>query len=931
MRAIVTSDWQAAWPNLDRCKVIEKQILQVCKDEDIKLVIHCGDLKHYYSPVDVRVFNFGARFVQRCVERGIEVVILLGNHDRASMSHDATDWLPALAAAGAYTISKPQAIETKQGTIVGIPYSQQHSVTRKAIKRLAAKHKGSVMLFHHELRGCQLNTSEMSKEAELRVKDLQPKSWSVCLGGHIHLHQKLSGNVYYVGSPFAQDWGEANQQKGLILLDGSKVKFIPSPVPGLYDPTLPGFHETKPHSWDGTKVRVHVVVDKSAAAVYKDVIDKATNKAKAKYPGADITVSPEFLDVDSPTTLRSNGSDEDIVRLYVKKTCPPSISDKKALVRYLADRLEEFGALKKDSQRVELISAEGHNFLPFEDVKLKFTPGITVVTGLNKDWQGRNNGSGKTSLLQLPAVAWFGWTLKEQTADSWVRDNIGKEKAWVKFKFRLADKRRCSIYRQRNPPKLTFHVEGIDESIGIGTKGTQAALERYTGMSWESMQNAMYIDQTEVSTILTGTDGQRKAIFAKFLNLERFTKARDACAEKVKLISSELSEVLMQAAHCRRSIDSTKEMLEDLPDPDISGLKAKRIKLKARWEKVAAKLKAIAAREDAERKRCAKLNNQRAAELFELQKSLADAYANSGYLSTKIRKLQTLVAHSGKCPECGQSVTKQYSKDAIKRAEKFMRRYDAEADRCKAAITDLGPQVYPKLTSEEVTDALWAKQRNIEHALGRIAEKFKQAKKTKRLHSKYQNKLARLERVLEDKYVKRAGELGELIDYEKYCIKAFSKDGIPAYVAARLCPALNAASKHYSKLYSEDELQVRFDLVDKDIDVSIVNLHGGATLKKQSAGETRIAGLITSFAIRDVINPSNVLILDEPSESLDAANAKVFAEGLRQASKGLGSVILTTHNPYVLGELEGERLIQVTKHNKVSTARVRYQGEARCA
>jgi DNA repair exonuclease SbcCD ATPase subunit len=164
--------------------------------------------------------------------------------------------------------------------------------------------------------------------------------------------------------------------------------------------------------------------------------------------------------------------------------------------------------------------------------------------------------------------------------------------------------------------------------------------------------------------------------------------------------------------------------------------------------------------------------------------------------------------------------------------------------------------------------------------------------------------------------------LHEEVASEQYCIKALSRDGVPAYIVSNIVPKLNAASKRYAKLFSENEIQVRFNSDSGDIDVEVLNLHGGETLKDQSAGETRIAGIITSFAVRDVINPSNLLVLDEPGESLDEINAKVFAEGLREASKELGCVLITTHNPFILGELRGERLIEVVKRNGVSTVNV---------
>jgi ABC-type multidrug transport system ATPase subunit len=60
------------------------------------------------------------------------------------------------------------------------------------------------------------------------------------------------------------------------------------------------------------------------------------------------------------------------------------------------------------------------------------------------------------------------------------------------------------------------------------------------------------------------------------------------------------------------------------------------------------------------------------------------------------------------------------------------------------------------------------------------------------------------------------------------------------------------------------------------------------------------------------------MILDEPGEGLDAQNAKVFAQGVKQVADRLGYVILTTHNPYVLSEFGHDDIVRVVKHKGVS-------------
>jgi DNA repair exonuclease SbcCD ATPase subunit len=152
-----------------------------------------------------------------------------------------------------------------------------------------------------------------------------------------------------------------------------------------------------------------------------------------------------------------------------------------------------------------------------------------------------------------------------------------------------------------------------------------------------------------------------------------------------------------------------------------------------------------------------------------------------------------------------------------------------------------------------------------------------------------------------------------------YGLQVFSKDGLPAYLIQTLCPQLNIAAAKYARLISEDEIRVKFKIDDDGAIIpKIKNAHGGEFIDDQSQGETRLASSITSFAVRDVINPANILILDEPGEGLDATNAAKFADVLKEVSKRFGLILVTSHNPIILSALENERHIYIEKKNKIA-------------
>ena len=152
------------------------------------------------------------------------------------------------------------------------------------------------------------------------------------------------------------------------------------------------------------------------------------------------------------------------------------------------------------------------------------------------------------------------------------------------------------------------------------------------------------------------------------------------------------------------------------------------------------------------------------------------------------------------------------------------------------------------------------------------------------------------------------------------CVNAVSRNGLPAYLCESVVPQLNQTAQHYSEIFSDGEIGIQFAASNGDVDVNVQNLHGGKFTKDQSAGEMRIAAIITAFTFRDALLPLNLLIVDEPSEGLDPANSLAFAKGLTQVLSRFEHVIIISHNSNVLGSLEPDRRIEIIKEHGISSA-----------
>lgn len=917
MKLLFTGDWQVTWSNVDKCLVMREELLDICRRQNVTALIHSGDFKHQLNPVDIRVVNFGVETVAMFVEAGIKFFVLRGNHDAISM-HDASDtWFPALKAAGAVIVNKPAVHKIGKYQLHAVPYYRDNVVAKTAMRNVAATAdpKTSVLVFHAELEGCKLNPMSVSRSEGIpTVRDLQWRKYMFCLGGHIHMHQWLTSNTCFVGSPFAHDWGESNQAKGYLLVDLAKqaTTFIKSSLPRMYDPAWPGF--SPPKLWKGHHVRVHVKIDKDIRNV-GTFLSRERDRIANKFKGAHLVIVPDF-DVSSKQKIKINvdSSDDDKVAAYVDQTCPDTLSKDEAtafLVHYLA----KIGGVQAVVQRIELLSAQAENFLSFKKLEFKYNePGITVVTGRNRDWSGRSNGAGKTSFLQLPSVAFFGETLKGQKDDHWSRRS-STSTAFVKFRFKTADGRKCHILRQRKPVKLKFIVDGKDLSTGLGVKGTQRVIEQVTGLSWETLINAMYQSQGDVTSLLTGTDGVRKAIFSRFLNLDRFLKARELIKLRERKVTKILEEQEGMLIELRNRRSMIKKFLHEMSgSEDLVAAKADVKKAEALIEKTTHKL-SVAAGHHLHHTDTRPFEEELEAVRQRRMKVRVKGQALAEQLAEVIESDATT------CHACFQPVNKKLRKAKIAdlkfNAERFLGKALALSHKETDATEQLQQaetkerQAHEKVTDLTVTlrdakDSLDEQKRRVAELQEAVAKRDKWVKQRATIQTTL--------RTVRDYITALEHEL----EFLKYAATSFSQGGLPMYVAGHLCPQLNEAAKRYAELFSDGTIQVKFSLTDESVDVDVTNIYGGESVKDQSQGELRTASSIVGFALREVMRPCNVMILDEPGESLDAAGASQFAQALKEITKTVGPILITSHNPNILAELANQRTLEIVKKNKCS-------------
>jgi DNA repair exonuclease SbcCD ATPase subunit len=691
-----------------------------------------------------------------------------------------------------------------------------------------------------------------------------------------------------------------------------KIESIPSALPNWYDPRAPGFK--KPKDWTCCRVRISIPVGINPT---KDLAD-ARIRLQARYPGALLHLVPEYTKSSGPTqSFKITGSDQDLLRTYFSTITLPSHVTIDQVITYVAKFIPSISVFGSSGLKFKSVIAE--NVLCFErcEIDLDMT-GLTLVTGLNKDWNQHSNGAGKSSYTSLPFVALFGRTFKDQSHDEWACQ-LNDKTAKITLVVILADGRKLEVIRQRRPQLLRVFLDSTEVSMGR-PEATQALIERMTNLTWEVLTNALYIGQSEIGSVF-GTEKDRKELFSRLLGLERFLDAQ-----------AKLSKIALRIKRSAESIDTDIDMTVARIHENTSAITVlteslKRVPQVSEKEvsRITGDLRNISIEIESKEKDLHKQILVRESQLIKIRK-LTGLIAES---RTRISLLKIGIeeSHAAKdrCHICGSKVNATVLKNfqdelanGIETEKKILSKHVFEESMFSKDIEILREQER-KLTIE--INNLRSSESSLEGSLESLKSKQGDRDRLTQTikHGKDRIKVLEKEKLIHEQAKQSTLEEKQFLDV---CVNAVSRNGLPAYLCETVVPQLNQTAQHYSEVFADGEIGIQFAASNGDVDVNVCNLHGGKLTKDQSAGEMRIAAIITAFTFRDALLPLNLLIVDEPSEGLDPANALAFAKGLTQVLNRFEHVMVISHSSSILSALEPDRKVEVVKENGVSTASI---------
>ncbi len=235
-----------------------KRLTELAYDESVDIALFAGDIFHRRNPWPYEE-NLFARAIKDLIDMGVQVVVLVGNHEITARSSHVLDVFKTLAGKGFHLLENNSVIrvETEGGPveIAGIPWTTSQDARELlgkdftedgegwreyfsiVLEELASKLTGlpSVLAAHAYVPGASNSLRgivELSGKPFIPLSLLSDTPFDYIALGHIHTHQSIPAGgrrVFYSGSLIRTSFNEESEEKGVMIveIDGKRADFVP--------------------------------------------------------------------------------------------------------------------------------------------------------------------------------------------------------------------------------------------------------------------------------------------------------------------------------------------------------------------------------------------------------------------------------------------------------------------------------------------------------------------------------------------------------------------------------------------------------------------------------------------------------------------------------------------------------------------------------
>lgn len=601
-----------------------------------------------------------------------------------------------------------------------------------------------------------------------------------------------------------------------------------------------------------------------------------------------------------------------------------------------------------------------HNFLSFENAELGFNnSGYTLVQGINNNLVDKavSNGSGKSSIFE--AIAWC--LTGELIRGSKNVKRIGadeKDNCWVSLEFDIDDNK-YGICREANPSKLSFNVNGKDES-GKGIRDTDKIIQEYLpNLNSSLIGSVIILGQGLPQRFSNNTPSGRKEVLEKLSNSDamlydlknRINDRWDKLAETSKNFSDELLQVITRKEMCEKEIASLQNDLDNLPDIEklnalIETLTSTQVDNQLHLDELNKQIETLSSDKEQLLIKVNDLNK----EYNETLKNETDTYneelANVSrskieqktILDSKIKEVNRLKNIKDVCPTCGQKLPGVEKIDTSALEEEieklreilgFIEQNEADIKDKISKITlsiqsDFESEIYDTNMSINSISTQISSNKKIATSLdatikdqtAQISKYETQKQNRESLKESLENKIQQANNLIEMYNSKilyinnEKDELQKHIDIVQKMKTVIQRD-FRGYLLSSVIDFINRKAKEYSQEVFETD-KIGFSLDGNNIEIS----YDGKEYSNLSGGEKQKIDLIIQFALRDMLCKyldfsSNIIVVDELFDNLDSVGCEKILDFISNKLTDVESIYIVTHHADI--PIPFDNILMVTK------------------
>lgn len=227
------------------------------------------------------------------------------------------------------------------------------------------------------------------------------------------------------------------------------------------------------------------------------------------------------------------------------------------------------------------------NFLSIgnEPVKINFTPGLHIITGINRDKPDRQNGIGKTSVVESIYFAIFGKTIRDIRKDL-IANNCSNESCEVILDFNVDELGLFNSYtvtRTLNPTKLYLYKNGKDETRDT-MKNTETEIANILSATPSIFENCVVMTLNGTIPFMAKSKIEKRKFIEGIFNLEIFSemllKVRDNFSSAKRVYEIELTKLEEQIKSYnildnrkQNTLKSQQDKIDEYTKRQLSNLK----------------------------------------------------------------------------------------------------------------------------------------------------------------------------------------------------------------------------------------------------------------------------------------------------------------------------------------------------------------------